>query len=65
MSIFTRTWTRKTDIPLKLFVKRLTAGKSTFHTWINRWNKADEHNALIPRDFLRVDSAAIWLYNIR
>lgn len=44
-------WTRKTDIPLKRFVDWLAVSKSKFHTWINRYGKANEHNAPIPRDF--------------
>jgi transposase InsO family protein len=48
---FIRTWTRKTDIPLKRFVDWLAVSKSKFHTWINRYGKANEHNAPIPRDF--------------
>lgn len=29
----------------------LAVSKSKFHTWINRYGKANEHNAPIPRDF--------------
>ena len=29
----------------------LAISKSKFHTWINRYGKANEHNAPIPRDF--------------
>ena len=29
----------------------LAVSKSKFHTWINRYGKANEHNAAIPRDF--------------
>ncbi|NTV53860.1 MAG: transposase family protein, partial [Syntrophaceae bacterium] len=29
----------------------MAVSKSKFHTWINRYGKANEHNAPIPRDF--------------
>jgi len=32
-------------------VEWLAVSKSKFHTWINRYGKANEHNAPIPRDF--------------
>jgi putative transposase len=33
------------------FIGWLSVGKSKFHTWIDRYGKANEHNARIPRDF--------------
>jgi transposase InsO family protein len=36
---------------MKRFVEWLAVSKSKFHTWINRYGKANEHNAPIPRDF--------------
>ncbi len=33
------------------FVSWLAVGKSKFYTWIDRYGKANEHNAPIPRDF--------------
>jgi transposase InsO family protein len=36
---------------MKRFVDWLAVSKSKFHTWINRYGKANEHNAPIPRDF--------------
>jgi putative transposase len=48
---FTRTWSEKTSIPLNRFIDWLAVGKSKFYTWIERYGKANEHNASIPRDF--------------
>jgi transposase InsO family protein len=33
------------------FISWLDIGKSKFYTWIERYGKANEHNASIPRDF--------------
>jgi putative transposase len=36
---------------MKKFIWWLSIGKSKFHTWMDRFGKANEHNAAIPRDF--------------
>lgn len=36
---------------MKYFIQWLSVGKSKFHTWMDRYGKANEHNAPIPRDF--------------
>jgi putative transposase len=36
---------------MKDFIEWLSVGKSKFHTWMDRYGKANEHNAPIPRDF--------------
>lgn len=36
---------------MKEFIEWLSIGKSKFHTWMERYGKANEHNALIRRDF--------------
>lgn len=36
---------------MKDFIEWLAVGKSKFHTWMDRYGKANEHNAPIPRDF--------------
>jgi putative transposase len=36
---------------MKMFIAWLSIGKSKFHTWMDRYGKANEHNAPIPRDF--------------
>lgn len=48
---FTRSWSKKAGIPLYHFIRWLAVGKSKFYTWIERYGKANEHNASVPRDF--------------
>lgn len=48
---FTKAWSEKTEIPLTRFICWLAVAKSKFYTWIERYGKANEHNAPIPRDF--------------
>ena len=48
---FTRGWSEKTGIAMKDFIVWLSIGRSKFHTWMDRYGKANEHNASIPRDF--------------
>jgi len=48
---YTRLWSDKTEIPLNRFISWLSVAKSKFYTWIERYGKANEHNAPIPRDF--------------
>jgi transposase InsO family protein len=36
---------------LNRFIGWLPVSKSKFYTWIDRYGKANEHNALVPRDF--------------
>ncbi|MDO9263378.1 MAG: hypothetical protein Q7U02_05390, partial [Desulfosalsimonadaceae bacterium] len=44
---FSRYWSEKCEIPLKRFIAWLAVTKSKFYTWINRYGKANEHNAKI------------------
>lgn len=48
---FVRTWSDKTEIPMKRFIAWLSISKSKIYAWIDRYGKANEHNAPIPRDF--------------
>lgn len=48
---YTRLWSGKTEIPLKSFISWLSVAKSKFYAWIERYGKANEHNAQVPRDF--------------
>lgn len=48
---FTRDWSTKAEIPMKQFISWLSVPKSKIYDWIERYGKANEHNALIPRDF--------------
>ena len=38
-------------MPINRFIAWLGMGRSKFYTWIERYGKANEHNAFIPRDF--------------
>jgi len=48
---YTRLWSGKTEIPLKSFISWLSVAKSKFYAWTERYGKANEHNAQVPRDF--------------
>jgi len=48
---YTRKWSERTEIPLKRFISWLSVAKSKFYNWLERYGKANEHNASIPRDF--------------
>jgi putative transposase len=48
---FTKAWSEKAEIPLTRFISWLEVTKSKFYNWIERYGKANEHNAPIPRDF--------------
>lgn len=47
---FVRTWTEKTELPAERFIGWLGLGRK-FYDWKSRYGKANEHNALVPRDF--------------
>ena len=44
-------WSKKTQLPLKLFIDWLGVTSSKFYNWQKRYGKANEHNGLVPRDF--------------
>lgn len=48
---FVRKWSNKTYMPINRFIAWLGIGRSKLYTWIERYGKANEHNAAIPRDF--------------
>jgi transposase InsO family protein len=41
---------RRTELPAKQLVKWLGIGMSKFYHWQARYGRANEHNALVPRD---------------
>ena len=47
---FVRSWSDKTDIPVKRFLPWLGIGASKFHDWKRRFGQVNEHNAWVPRD---------------
>ena len=48
---YTKLWSEKAEIPLQRFISWLSVAKSKFYAWIERYGKANEHNAPVPRDF--------------
>jgi putative transposase len=47
---FVRTWSGKTELPVEKFVGWLGVARGKFFNWRTRYGKANEHNALVPRD---------------
>ncbi len=41
----------KTEIPLKSYIFWLNISSSKYYNWQQRYGKANEHNATVPRDF--------------
>jgi putative transposase len=48
---FVRHWSERTEIPLQQFLGWLGVAASKFHAWRTRYGSANEHNALVPRDW--------------
>lgn len=47
---FVREWSDKTEIPAERFIGWIGIARGKFFAWRKRYGKANEHNALIPRD---------------
>ena len=45
-----REWSDKTEIPAERFVGWIGIARGKFFAWRKRYGKANEHNALVPRD---------------
>ena len=58
-------WKVRAEIPAKQLLAWLGLGASKFHSWKNRYGKANEHNGKIPRDHWLEDweKAAILEYH--
>jgi putative transposase len=48
---FVRCWSEKTEIGAGRFIEWLDVRASKFYDWRERYGKANEHNAWVPRDF--------------
>lgn len=48
-------WSQQTEIPVRRFLNGLGLGSSKWHQWKDRYGKANEHNAQIPRDHWLLD----------
>jgi transposase InsO family protein len=46
-----RAWSDKTEIPAERFIRWVGVARGKFFSWKARYGKANEHNALVPRDF--------------
>ena len=46
-----RRWSQRTEIPAARFIAWLGIAASKFHNWKTRYGLANEHNALVPRDW--------------
>jgi transposase InsO family protein len=44
-------WTERSELPAKRLLEWLELREGKFYDWTNRYGKANEHNALVPRDF--------------
>ena len=47
---FVKRWSGKTDLAVFTFLVWLGIATSKWHSWKDRYGKANEHNAWIPRD---------------
>lgn len=47
---FLNHWSAKTEVPVSTFVQWLGLARSKWYRWKDRYGKANEHNAWIPRD---------------
>lgn len=47
---FVRLWSGKTELPVERFLGWLELGRGKFGSWRQRYGKANEHNAWVPRD---------------
>lgn len=47
---FVGTWSEKTELPAKVFVRWLEVVPSKYFDWKKRYGKVNEHNARVPRD---------------
>ena len=45
-----RTWSERTEIPAARFITWIGVARGKFYDWQKRYGKANEHNALVPRD---------------
>ena len=48
---YVRQWSARTEIPIRRFTAWLGGAASKFYDWRARHGLANEHNALVPRDW--------------
>ncbi len=44
-------WSERSGVAIKIIISTLGLPKSKYHDWKDRYGKANEHNAKVPRDF--------------
>ncbi|QDU88943.1 Integrase core domain protein [Pirellulimonas nuda] len=47
---YVQKWSTRTELPAKQLVRWIGLGTSKFYDWKQRYGRANEHNALVPRD---------------
>jgi putative transposase len=47
---FVQAWSDKTELPVERFIGWIGIARGKFFDWRKRYGKANEHNALVPRD---------------
>ena len=47
---FVQAWSGKTELPAERFIGWIGVARGKFFDWCKRYGKANEHNALVPRD---------------
>jgi len=47
---FVQVWSEKTELPVERFIGWIGIARGKFFDWRKRYGKANEHNALVPRD---------------
>ena len=52
---FVRDFSAKTELPATRLVAWIGIGRGKFYDWTDRYGRANEHNALIPRDHWLTD----------
>jgi transposase InsO family protein len=53
---FVRCWSEKTELTIERFAGWLGVARGKFFGWRQRYGKANEHNALVPRDHWLLDA---------
>lgn len=48
---YVRYWTKRAELPAKQLLAWMQLGTSKYHQWKDRYGKANEHNAEVPRDW--------------
>lgn len=47
---FVREWSTRTELPSGRFIEWIGVQRGKYYDWVGRYGKANEHNALVPRD---------------